>query len=233
VVGGLQPPHGCPADNATIRVFAGQPALFHKGWCLVLTHVDSDQIFRELVSLRIACNPQQNHETLLWRSLHDAVKRLRALLPDDLVMTDGATSRVGLERLRLYLDKWDEAYGLSVESGEADGSDGLTREVQSLVEQFAPADLPEANVPTQGSVGDKQSRRTKSATVNERMAAKLLENPTRVNWTAKQWSETLGVTDAAIKQTTTWKNSIRAARALTAPDRAQKALKRAGRDIGR
>lgn len=75
--------------------------------------------------------------------------------------------------------------------------------------------------------------RTKRATVNERMAAMLQEDPTRINWSAKKWAETFNVTDAAVKQTTTWKRSIRAARALTAPERAEIALKRAGRDIGR
>lgn len=204
-----------------------------KGLEIMLHHVDSDQVFRELVSLRTVCNPKQNPKTL-WRCLHDAAKRLRALLPDDLVMTDGATSRVALERLRLYLDTWDEAYRLSAESGEADGSDGLTHEVQSLVEQFTPADLPEAETLHQGEVpvGDKRSRRTRGATVNDRMAALLQSDPNRVSWTAAKWAEYLtadlrrSVSAPAVIQTETWKKTIKAARAMYQADKVVRATSR-------
>lgn len=123
----------------------------------MLQHVDSSRIFRELASLRIACNPKQNSK-MLWRCLHDSVMRLRALLPADLVMTDGDTSRIALERLRLHLDKWDGVYGLSAKSGEAQDSNWLTQEVQSLVEQFTPVELPENKTPakTQGSENSDQ-----------------------------------------------------------------------------
>jgi len=111
----------------------------------MLHYVDSAQVFRELVSLRMGCNPQQNPK-MLWRCLRTATKRLRALLPADLDMADGA-SRVALDRLRRYLDMWDKTYGLSAESGEAEGSASLTRDVQLLVEDFTPANLPEAKTP--------------------------------------------------------------------------------------
>ena len=106
----------------------------------MLHHVDSDQVFRELVSLRTACNPKQNPQTL-WKCLRRAVSRLRALLPDNLDLADGV-SLARLEQLRLYLDNWDKTYGLSAESGEVDGSDELNRDAQRLVERFTPPDLP-------------------------------------------------------------------------------------------
>ena len=59
----------------------------------------------------------------------------------------------------------------------------------------------------------------KRATVNQRMAALLVEDPLRMDWSAGEWAEMLGVTAAAVKQTDTWKKPIRAGRALSQADR--------------
>ena len=106
----------------------------------MLVHVDPREIVQELVALRTACNPEQNPKTL-WTCLRRSVKRIRALLPDDLDMADGV-SPARLQRLQLYLDTWDRSYGLSAKSGQADASDKLNRDVQRLVEYLGSVDLP-------------------------------------------------------------------------------------------
>ena len=66
----------------------------------------------------------------------------------------------------------------------------------------------------------------KGATVNERMAAMLQADTSRLEWSASVWAEQLSadlkrsVSPAAVKQTATWKKQIKAARAMTKADRA-------------
>jgi hypothetical protein len=66
----------------------------------------------------------------------------------------------------------------------------------------------------------------KGATVNERMAAMLQEDPSRLAWSAAEWaaqlSSSLGrpVSAGAVKQTATWTKQIIPARALNKADRA-------------
>lgn len=89
---------------------------------------------------------------------------------------------------------------------------------------------------TEGGESAKQlpkKKGRKEATVNERMADMLPKDPEKLGWPAHQWATALNVSDAAVKQTHTWKQVIRKARATWAADRAECDLKRAGRDIGR
>jgi hypothetical protein len=64
--------------------------------------------------------------------------------------------------------------------------------------------------------------RTKGPTVNQRMAAMLQEDPSRVEWTAQRWADELSsslgrwVTTAAIKQTETWKTIMKTRAAMKA-----------------
>lgn len=65
-------------------------------------------------------------------------------------------------------------------------------------------------------------------TVNQLMAAMLQEDPTRMEWSAETWAARLQsglgrlVSAAAVKLTHTWKNHIKAARALSRAERANK-----------
>lgn len=60
----------------------------------------------------------------------------------------------------------------------------------------------------------KPARPRTKGTVNQRMAEMIQEEPGRLSWPASEWAAQLGCTDAAVKQTATWKKTIRGARAL-------------------
>lgn len=66
-----------------------------------------------------------------------------------------------------------------------------------------------------------KAREGKPASVNQRMAEMLQKGSARTSWTAKRWADCLGVTDAAVKQTDTWKN-IQKVRALERWERAER-----------
>ena len=67
---------------------------------------------------------------------------------------------------------------------------------------------------------------SKPTTVNDCMAAMLLEDPTRVGWSARKWAEVVSgklkrkVSASAVKQTNTWKKQIIPGRALMRADKA-------------
>jgi hypothetical protein len=91
------------------------------------------------------------------------------------------------------------------------------KEVRQQVEQ-ALRERPAAKQPARPPRG--ASSTGKRPSVNDRMAAMLQEEPTRTDWTAEQWATKLGCSAAAVKQTFTWKKTIRAARALGQASRA-------------
>lgn len=62
--------------------------------------------------------------------------------------------------------------------------------------------------------------KSKAETVNERMAAMLQADPSCLAWSARKWAAALACTAAAVKQTATWKTTIRNARAMQQADRA-------------
>ncbi|WP_168565000.1 hypothetical protein [Crateriforma spongiae] len=64
----------------------------------------------------------------------------------------------------------------------------------------------------------KSSTRGKGKT-NQRLAEAIQKHPDRIHWTAKMWGEKFGVTDAAVKQTPCWTETIMAARKLYQADR--------------
>lgn len=87
-----------------------------------------------------------------------------------------------------------------------------------LEKAIAQANSAPADEKAEGSYTEPKGK--KPATVNQRMAAMLQEDATRVDWPATKWAEKLGVTPAAIKQTQTWKKQIKAARILMRAERA-------------
>ena len=195
----------------------------------MLQHVDSFQVFRELVSLRALCNPAQN-PAALGAALRLASKRLRALLPEDLDLAEGP-SPVALDRLRYYLDLWD---ALSNGAGEVQPSAGLFAEVQSLTNDFRPlpsegpvegADSKPAavaltetkaknakSVPStavEALLGDESKEVLEIAksdkTVDSKMRAICGIDRQFIPRNSGYWSKLLGVSAASIRKTSFWK----------------------------
>jgi len=162
-------------------------------------------------------------------------------------VSDGQPIRPGSERQNRFdaldLAVWVEACRLGHEGKLPTNSTkreslGNTNQPGNfnMIDGFCPVDLGEwrsrllalVALADAGAAPPKQTR-AKPATVNERMAAMLQEDPLRFGWPATKWATALEVTAAAVKQTPTWTKTIRAARALQAPDRAEAALRRARR----
>jgi len=57
-------------------------------------------------------------------------------------------------------------------------------------------------------------QRSNSSTINQRMAALIQTEHNCVSWSARKWAEKFDCSPAAIKQTYTWKCTIKKARAL-------------------
>jgi hypothetical protein len=74
-----------------------------------------------------------------------------------------------------------------------------------------------------------KKRGKQSASVNERMAAMLQADASLLDWTALQWANKLGCTDAAVKQTQTWTKTIRTARAMQKAEKVKPTDRRRGR----
>ena len=67
-----------------------------------------------------------------------------------------------------------------------------------------------------------KSKQAKQATVDERMAALIQEDPSRVDWSAAKWAEKVKKSKTAVQLTTTWKKTIRGARALKESKRGER-----------
>ena len=93
---------------------------------------------------------------------------------------------------------------------EYDGESALDNLKEMLLEVVAEAGVvPDAKAePPKG----------KKPTVNQRMAEMFQADPALVGWPATKWATKLGCTDAAVKQSATWK-LIQAARAMLRAER--------------
>ena len=81
-------------------------------------------------------------------------------------------------------------------------------------------------VPTSPPTGIERSKRgkpgVKGKNVNARMAEMLQSDPTKLEWSARLWAEKLECCEGTVKGTTTWKQTVKAARALQKADRMQR-----------
>ena len=79
-----------------------------------------------------------------------------------------------------------------------------------------PATGPEESGKQRPAPDQGQKKKSKPATVNQRMAVAVQSHPDRIQWTARQWAEHLDCSKTAVTDTDTWKRTIRTFRQLEA-----------------
>lgn len=77
--------------------------------------------------------------------------------------------------------------------------------------------LPEAKKKSEGG-----KPRAKGKNINGRMAKMLQSDPQKLQWSARMWAECLECSEGTVKGTFTWKQTVKAARALNKADRMQR-----------
>ena len=66
----------------------------------------------------------------------------------------------------------------------------------------------------------------KGKNVNGRMAEMLQSDPMRLEWSARKWAKNLNCSEGTVKETMTWKQTVKTARALNKADRMQRPKRR-------
>lgn len=100
--------------------------------------------------------------------------------------------------------------------------------IRELTFAVRPTDEPAPPVadPAAPPAGTENSERgqqgVKGKNVNGRMAEMLQSDPMRMEWSARKWAENLECSEGTVKGTTTWKQTVKAARALNKADRMQR-----------
>lgn len=62
--------------------------------------------------------------------------------------------------------------------------------------------------------GEEGKPEAKGKNINARMAEKIQSDPMKMAWSARQWAEFLGCSESTVKETKSWKQTIKAARAM-------------------
>lgn len=99
----------------------------------------------------------------------------------------------------------------------ADSTDTTVTELKRIREWARPL------VPRAGATPAKATGRPhrKAVTVEQRMSAMLIEDASRVQWSARKWADALGCTETAVKLTKAW-TKVMTTRALYKADRASR-----------
>jgi hypothetical protein len=72
------------------------------------------------------------------------------------------------------------------------------------------------------STDEQHEGKTKGKNIDARMLKKLADDPVSANWSARQWADYLHCSAGTVKETKTWKERLKAARAIQAADAADR-----------
>lgn len=191
-----------------------------------LCAVDRLEIFRELLTLQMAWpRGRQGDAEFTWENVKLCEKRLRAMLPTDPDLVDGASLR-DVRYLVSFLEAVRMLCNLEAEHGEIPFGPPAREGVilKNLIQRFTPSrptsplGPPQAKTEAprvgEGGAGDDKRARAKldnrnrrrRPSVNARMLETIQSDPEAMGWNSRQWAEYLKCAKSTVVETRTWKD---------------------------